>query len=72
MARWVEVGNKLLNADEIEYVELVAPSKLHVRMTSGMSIEITDTMATNLYNLLISERVLFLDSQFPTRGFSAL
>jgi hypothetical protein len=72
MAQWIEVGNKLLNVDQIEYVELVTPSKLYVYMTSGAVLEITDTMGTNLYNLLVSNKVPFLDSSYPTRGFSAL
>ena len=72
MVKWVEVGNKLLNTELIEAVELETPSLLKIYMTSGNIIILTDVLSTKVWNLLIADSIPFLNSKFPKRGFSAL
>ena len=72
MVKWIEAGDKLLNTELIEAVELQTPSLMKIYMTSGNVITLTDMLATNVWNLLIADSVPFLNSKFPKRGFSTL
>ena len=72
MVKWIEAGDKLLNIELIEAVELTNPSLMKIYMSSGNVITLTDMLATNVWNLLLVDSVPFLNSKFPKRGFSAL
>lgn len=72
MVKWIEAGDKLLNIELIEAVELMNPSLMKIYMSSGNVITLTDMLATNVWNLLLVDSVPFLNSKFPKRGSSAL
>jgi len=69
MAVWISVGDRIVNVDNIDYVERVNPALLRIYMRS-ITLEITESMAVNLWNYLISERLPFYDTVTPTRDFS--
>lgn len=67
---WVKVGDQILNLDNIEFVIRTSQMAIVVHMSSGKSIELTNTMANNLWKYLDGERIKFLDLDNPTRDFS--
>jgi hypothetical protein len=70
MSEWIKVGDRILNVSNIEFVERNGPMKITVFMSSGRSVELTNTMANNLWKYLDGERLKFLDLDNPTRDFS--
>jgi hypothetical protein len=68
---WINVGNMIVNIDNIDYAERVSPT-LVVITIRGIKLEITETMAVTLWNYLVSERLPFYDTVTPTRDFSGL
>jgi hypothetical protein len=70
MATWVVVGDRVLNVDNIEYIERKNTNCIIVYMVSGKIIELTNTVALTLWKYLDGERLKFLDLENPTRDFS--
>ena len=70
MANWVQVGDITLNVENINYVRRINPVLLEVNMGGGVKLEVTESMAVNLWNWIDSERLPFYDTQTQTRDFS--
>jgi hypothetical protein len=66
---WINVGNMIVNVDNIDYVERISPTVIVIAIRDK-KLEITETMAVTLWNYLISERLPFYDTETPTRDFS--
>lgn len=66
---WVNVGNIVVNIDNIDYVEKITSTKIIITIGSK-KLEVVEMMAVTLWNYLISERLPFYDTETPTRDFS--
>lgn len=70
MPDWVAVGDRILNIDNIEYIEKINIRRVLVHMGSGKVVELTNIAALSLWKYIDSERLKFLDLENPTRDFS--
>lgn len=70
MPDWVVVGDNILNIDQIEWLERMPEKKsLLVYMASGKQIELTGTMALEVWKFVDGERLKLLDLNNPKRDF---
>lgn len=70
MPDWVVVGDNILNIDQIEWVERVPEKKsVVVFMASGKRIELTGTMALEVWKFIDGDRLKLLDLNNPKRDF---
>lgn len=67
---WVNVGDLLVNVENINYIVRINPTKIVLTMSGGAKLEVVESMAVTLWNALMSERMVFYDTETPTRDFS--
>lgn len=74
MAEWVLVGDKILNVDNIEFIEKQFSDRgemsLKIYMSSNKIVELTNTTALTLWKYLDGDRLKFYDLENPKRDFS--
>jgi hypothetical protein len=70
MPDWVVVGDNILNLDQIEWIERIPEKKsILVSMASGKQIELTGTMALEVWKYIDGERLKLLSLTNPKRDF---
>ena len=70
MANWIAVGDLVVNMDNVNYVRRISSTVLELNMSGDAVLEVTESMAANVWNWVQSERLSFYDTQTQTRDFS--
>jgi hypothetical protein len=69
MADWINIGQDLINANNIVRAKKIHANCLRLFMSDGTQLELVGNDVANVYNYIMNNRLKFLDADIPTRDF---